>query len=688
MDLQWLLDAQQGYEQAGWRLPLWCSGSPEFLSSVCAAVVQQANGKSLYWLGTDAPEGSIQLKAQQKQLWLGTECDLLIINAQQETDWDLVAASAGCLRAGGLWLLLTPLEPQWTTQPNPANKRVLSYPLDAKVQNGRFQKFFMQRLSAEFCGRWQEHQLPQLPTFTDQPRVSLQSATFPYKTTDQQLAVEAIHKVLSGHRRRPLLLTAHRGRGKSTALGLAAAQLIQQGKTQLLLTGPSPQSVQRVFKTVAERLNLPYQSRQQQIAQGALQFYPLDALLQHQPKASLLLVDEAAAIPTPLLEQLNQLYSRVVFSSTEHGYEGTGRGFALKFRQYLQAQPAGFREVKLHQPIRYQQDDPLEQLIFNAFLLHSPSVQPELCLDQQPSFHCYKSEELLTRPDLLQQLFQLLSLAHYQTDIHDLWSLLEQPQLIYSLQSGPVVIACALVSIEGGFSHELATQIAHGQRRVQGHLLAQSLAYHCLRPDLAQQQMARVQRIVVHPSSQQQGLGSSLLAQASEDLASKVLYVGTSFGATPQLVGFWQKAGFHPVKLSVFSQQASAEQSLLMLKALPPALQADVLALSQEFSQLLYWQLADQQRELPAELAAILCKPAAVLLTAAQQQQLLLFADGLRSLPLVEALLPLWLALSIQHFQPNEFVLVLIRRYWQKHPLKLSPDQLQQLKSLIKQSLG
>ncbi|MFC4657021.1 GNAT family N-acetyltransferase [Rheinheimera marina] len=686
MDTQWLLDAQQRYLQAGWRLPLWCSGSPAFLSEVVQNLLLPGQQR-VYWLGPAAPEGCTTLNARQKQLWLGSECDLLIINAQQEIDWDLVAASAGCLRAGGIWLLLTPAEHNWLSQPNPASKRVLSFPLDASSQTGRFQQFFIQSLVATRCGRWQEGQPPQLPTIESQVSTLLPAVSSPYKTNDQQAAVEAIHKVLSGHRRRPLLLSAHRGRGKSTALGIAAAQLIRQGKTQVLLTGPSPQSVQRVLQTTAEQLAAPYQSGQQQVAEGALQFHPIDWLLQHKPKASLLLVDEAAAIPTPQLEQLNLVYNRVVFSSTEHGYEGTGRGFQLKFRQHLQAQPAGFRQVKLQQPIRYQSDDPLEQLIFDAFLLQPLSVEAEMLSSEQLTFHHYQSEDLVNRPELLRQVFHLLSLAHYQTDIHDLWGLLEQPQQVYSLQSGSTVVACALVGIEGGFTQELVTQIAHGQRRVQGHLLAQSLAYHCAKPDLAMNTLARVQRIVVHPALQLQGLGSQLLTQCGAYLAGRVSYLGTSFGANPQLVRFWQKAGFLPVKLSVFSQQASAEQSVLMLKAFAPEQQAKVVALSSEFSQLLYWQLSDQQQKLNAELAAILCKPARIPLSSSQKQQLQLFADGLRSLALVEALLPLWLALYIQKLQQDEFLLLLISRYWQKQPLKFSQDQLQQLRQLIKTSL-
>jgi tRNA(Met) cytidine acetyltransferase len=60
-------------------------------------------------------------------------------------------------------------------------------------------------------------------------------------------------------------------------------------------------------------------------------FMAPDALLAGDMRASWLIVDEAAAIPGPLLRQLVTRFPRTLLTTTVQGYEGTGRGFLLKF---------------------------------------------------------------------------------------------------------------------------------------------------------------------------------------------------------------------------------------------------------------------------------------------------------------------------------------------------------------------
>lgn len=56
-------------------------------------------------------------------------------------------------------------------------------------------------------------------------------------------------------------------------------------------------------------------------------FMAPDALLASGARADWLVVDEAAAIPAPLLLQLVSRFPRILLTTTVQGYEGTGRGF-------------------------------------------------------------------------------------------------------------------------------------------------------------------------------------------------------------------------------------------------------------------------------------------------------------------------------------------------------------------------
>ncbi len=91
----------------------------------------------------------------------------------------------------------------------------------------------------------------------------------------------------------------------------------------------------------------------------AFRFMAPDALLSSKEKASWLIVDEAAAIPAPLLRQLVSRFPRTLLTTTVQGYEGTGRGFLLKFcasLPYLQL-------FSLSAPIRWAAGCPLESAI-------------------------------------------------------------------------------------------------------------------------------------------------------------------------------------------------------------------------------------------------------------------------------------------------------------------------------------
>lgn len=639
------------------RLPIVWQGSAEQLLPLTKQWLNNNSDLKTYWLGDDAAPHATIVNAGRNYQLLGTECDVLVINAFNGFAADAVAASAGCVKAGGLWLLLCPEFSQWSQQPNAAHQSLLPYPLDASQHQGNFIAFWLQQLQQSNVIIGHNQQLLQTLTWPTQAAVN--QVPSPYVTSDQQQAVQAIQRVLTGHRRRPLVLTADRGRGKSAALGIAAAQLVSQTTLPFIITAPSPQAAAialQHFKMLApDHLH------------NNFLFIAIDELMQQAPTAALLFIDEAAAIPTPILQQLLSRYSRIVFATTEHGYEGTGRGFTVRFQQHLKLHCPGWQKLHLQTPIRYQQHDPLEQLIFSSFLLQSTSPKLNNLENLYTNVHYYTAADWLKQPQKLQQVFSLLSLAHYQTQVKDLASLLDNPYLsVITLEADDTVLACALLSAEGNIELQLAKQIYFGQRRLQGHLLAQSLAFHCAQPEMASLSLLRVMRITVQPELQRQRLGSYLLNYI--DVYAKennFVYLGTSYGVSLSLLKFWQQADYLPIRLGQRADKASGEYSLLMLKACK-AVDDNSKELAGKFQQLLPSLVAEHYPKLdPQLLLALSATVTAPPLTASELEQLWLFSQQQRPYELISHLLLIWFNKNFKTL-PNSLAVTLVAKLWQQ----------------------
>ncbi|TYK10177.1 RNA cytidine acetyltransferase 1-like [Cucumis melo var. makuwa] len=118
-------------------------------------------------------------------------------------------------------------------------------------------------------------------------------------------------------------LIAPRGRGKSAALGIAIVGAIASGYSNIFVTAPTPENLKSLFEFICKALKtLQYE-------------YILPNEYQKLSQAELLVIDEAAAIPLPVIRSL--LGSHMVFlSSTVNGYEGTGRSLSLKLLRHLE----------------------------------------------------------------------------------------------------------------------------------------------------------------------------------------------------------------------------------------------------------------------------------------------------------------------------------------------------------------
>ncbi|HET8700703.1 MAG TPA: GNAT family N-acetyltransferase [Nitrococcus sp.] len=585
----------------------WCRRQAEILleQPLLAAVV----------LLSDRPlAGIVPVAAAQVRQVLGGEIDALVVDAWAGFDPNAFGAAIGAVQGGGLALLLAPPLADWPDYADPATDRIAAYPHTHRQITGRYLQRLVRiiRASADILLLESGKPLPSIAP-PAAPRHALPTSRHDGpRTLDQQRAVTAIEHCARGHRHRPVVLTSDRGRGKSAALGIAAARLLSAGLAQIIVTAPSLAAATAVFAH-ARRLLPGAQAANGQLSidGGVLEFMAPDALLRSAQSADLLLVDEAAALPTPILSALLRRYARIVFASTVHGYEGTGRGFALRFRQVLERYARDWREHWLEAPIRWAPGDPAERFTFQALLLNAlPAPQATLtaataggCRAQALDRNALAGDERT-----LNELFGLLVLAHYRTSPADLRHLLDAPDLsVWALRYRGHIAAAALLIDEGGFVPELAQAIWLGIRRPRGHLVAQSLATHA---GLAQAPMLngrRVLRIAVHPACQGRGLGTRLLRSILGAARSGGIdYLAAAFGATAELIRFWARSDMRIVRLGSHRSASSGDYSAIVLRPLSPAGRQLAQAARERFADRFPHLLNDPLRELDPELALLL----------------------------------------------------------------------------------
>ncbi len=540
--------------------------------------------------------------------YLGQEFDAVIFHSHSKLDEkfdpNAFGAVIGTIRGGGYLLLIKPE----------------NYPSDSLFLQ-RFGHLLDTNSSVWFI-RPKDSDSILLP---EPPKKTFANV---YATADQENTVAAILKVVTGHRRRPLVITSDRGRGKSAALGIAAAELIKNGAKKIIICAPSKQIATMVFKHA--ELNLEADKS----LHNNIAFYSPDELQRLKPEADLVLIDEAAAIPLSLLTVFLKHYSRIVFASTQHGYEGSGRGFAINFRKVLDTETPEWKSCEMHTPIRWQVNDSLEKFTYEALLLNAEPAESSV-VEKSRIDECSFSEinkyELLKDEAELGQLFGLLVGAHYQTKPSDLMRLFDDQDIsIFSLQAKQSIIAVALVVREGEIDSTLSTEIFEGKRRLQGHLVAQSLAANVGVEFACELSGDRIIRIAVHPSLQGRGFGAHLLTQLKDKSCAD--YISTSYGVTEPLLRFWQESGFVAVYLGMKRDASSGTHSVIMLHARTKSGQNIQQQAQHNFAKSFLHLLSDPLRNLEPDIALALLPAQATTPTFSAEETRMLeaFATALR----------------------------------------------------------
>ena len=469
------------------------------------------------------PDAENHCSPSALQTLLGREFRHAVFDARYGFDAAAFAALSGTLKAGSWLVLLLPVWDEWENQPDADSLRWSDCP--DPIATPHFVQHLKRVLTADNEAiLWRQNQPFSLAHFT--PRTDWYPATGAPQPEQQQL-LKQLMTMPPG----VAAVTAARGRGKSALAG----QLISRIAGSAIVTAPAKAATDVLAQFAGEKFR----------------FIAPDALLASDEQADWLVVDEAAAIPAPLLHQLVSRFPRTLLTTTVQGYEGTGRGFLLKFC----ARFPHLHRFELQQPIRWAQGCPLEKMVSEALVFddenftHTPQGNIVISAFEQTLWQ--------SDPETPLKVYQLLSGAHYRTSPLDLRRMMDAPGQHFLQAAGENEIAGALWLVdEGGLSQQLSQAVWAGFRRPRGNLVAQSLAAHGNNPLAATLRGRRVSRIAVHPARQREGTGRQLIAgalQYTQDLD----YLSVSFGYTGELWRFWQRCGFVLVRMGNHREASS-----------------------------------------------------------------------------------------------------------------------------------
>lgn len=282
-------------------------------------------------------------------------------------------------------------------------------------------------------------------------------------------------------------------------------------------------------------------------------------------QAELVVIDEAAAIPLPLVKNLLGPYL-VFMASTINGYEGTGRSLSLKLIQQLRQQSASFsgannveikkqlqqsasgkvlHEIELKESIRYSPGDVVEKwlndlLCLNCcqlnpssyFLKGTGTPVPDACelyyVNRDTLFSYHKVSEMF-----LQRLMSLYVSSHYKNTPNDLQMLSDAPaHHIFCLlgpfnssqMSGlPEILCVVQVCLEGEISHESVVDNLQRGKRASGDLIPWTVSQQFQDNDFPKLAGARIVRIATHPDYQGMGYGQRAMKLLQEYYEGKIV---------------------------------------------------------------------------------------------------------------------------------------------------------------------
>lgn len=576
-----------------------------------------------------------QFRPKHASRLLGTTREAVVFDGFAEFSPNALGQTLGTVEGGGLYVLFLPSLPEWIDRRGETRTTLAVPPFDDADVSGAFRERLVETVDTHHGVAVYDADADELERDgltgerTTLPRGSVsvsnesQFPTDAYEaclTADQSRTLADLEAL--SDRGEAVVVEADRGRGKSSVAGLAAGSLALDGDS-VFVTAPERESAAALFeraRDVIESVDALHTGDENVVETetgGEIRFFSPTDLVDRLDGADsavqsggsgrpdAVIVDEAAAIPVRLLERTLTARS-VAFVTTVHGYEGTGRGFSVRFRDRLAESSLAVTESHLTEPIRYAPNDPVESWGFRALLLDARPPVGQLVADANPADAEYRhltTEELRADEQLLREVFGLLVLAHYRTEPDDLARLLDAPNLsVHALFADGNVVSVALLAREGGLSAERRRELIRGGR-LRGNMVPDLLTGQLRDPEGATPVGYRVVRIATHDAVRRSGFGSRLLEEVHDELAGAADYFSTGFGATPGLVRFWKQNGYQTGHVSTTRNDASGEHSAIMLRPESSDGENLVERHGRQFRDRIGGVLADSVRDLDPDVA-------------------------------------------------------------------------------------
>lgn len=521
------------------------------------------------------------LSGKKRAKLLGNELDIAVLFAHSGFRVGDLMALAGTVKRGGCLVLCCPKFAEWPLTYT-ANYISHGYTLKysryiARLVDNITQSTWVARYNTQTT----DLPAPQLLSTKKSKHISLTANALEdnFASLDQSLAYDAIIKQWD-HDVANVIISAPRGRGKSSLLGIFVSTLAKQGR-RVCITSSNMENTERVMYHATQDIYIKSCGANKLVdsrSNGTIEWLAPDNPALHNTSYDALIIDEAASLPLPILFSILQRHKKWVLCTTTLGYEGSGHGFIHKLLPHFEK--TGALTLSLKTPLRWHPNDPLEHFLNKVCLFDNNTVGMDDVVCATKTFDA-KNVALLDAShrmlhfDSLSEIeivntMSLLSLAHYQTTPDDTMRLMDSPDTMLCVQTiNQQITGIAIINHEGGtkLSH-VAKDIALGSRRPKGHLSAQRIALKTGCSNDAESRYWRINRIAIRPTLQHLGLGSKLL-DAIYDVGSKnnVDALTTSYGTTSTLDNFWRNNHFTIVDKGSKPNKASGETSALAIKA-------------------------------------------------------------------------------------------------------------------------